>query len=118
MNADASITMTTSASTVLVDDSVDFTIVVESIRSHAVRNATVRFSNHILRADSASVNGGSCNVGFVETVCTLGDIPSGTSRAITIHTNATNVGLAQLVVRVDSAADADTNKTSHTSMFA
>ncbi len=109
MNADARITMTSSAATVLVDDSVDFTIVVESIRSHAVRNATVRFSNHILRADSASVNGGSCNVGSVETVCTLDDIPGGASRAITIHATATNVGLAQLVARVDASTDADAN---------
>src|SRR6185295_3869286 len=41
INADAKLTMTASATAVLVGDPVDFSILVESLRSHPVRGTTV-----------------------------------------------------------------------------
>ena len=109
INADARITMSASPSTPLTDDPVDIFIVVASIRSHPVRGATVTFRNSRLTAGSANVNGGSCRVDPNEAVCTLDDIPGGSSRTITIHTVAAFVGLAQLSARVDTSLDADSS---------
>jgi hypothetical protein len=106
INADARITMTASASTVLVGDPVDFTIRVESLRSHAVQGATVTFDGTLLQATSATATGGSCRINS-STSCTLDDIPAGSSTSITIHTTAAAVGPAQPFARVDLQVDAD-----------
>ena len=49
LNADAAISMTASASTVLIGDPVDFNIVVSSIRTRAIHNATVEAFDLFLR---------------------------------------------------------------------
>jgi metallopeptidase family M12-like protein/uncharacterized protein DUF11 len=107
INADARITMVASAATVLVGDPVDFTIRVDSLRSHAAQDVTVTFDGPLLQVASATVTGGSCRVDL-PTVCTLDDVPGGSSRTITIHATAAAVGSAQPNVHVNARIDADT----------
>ena len=89
--------MTASATTVLVGDIVDFTIVVSSIRTRDVHNATMKFRTNTfgtpLRMDSATVPGGSCTFVGGEARCALGDIAAGASRTITVRTTAVGVGV-------------------------
>jgi hypothetical protein len=106
INADARITMTASASTALVGDPVDFNVVVESLRSHAVQGVVVNFYGQLVQVTSATVTGGSCRVGS-PTTCTLDDIPGGSSRTISIHTTATAVGSGQPYVSLNDRIDAD-----------
>jgi hypothetical protein len=108
LNADAKLTMTESASTVLIGDPVDFSVVVASIRSHPVQGATVTIDTMMLIA-SASVPGGSCRIDQYQTTCTLDDIPGGSSRTITVHTTAAVVGQMQPSASVKSTVDADSS---------
>ena len=107
INADARLTMTASASTVLVGDPVDFTVRVESLRSHAVQGAVVNFDGQFMQVVSATVPGGTCRLDQTRTTCTLDDIPGGSSRTITIHTTAANVGAAQPTALVNANVDGD-----------
>jgi hypothetical protein len=112
-NADAAISMTASATTVLVGDIVDFTVVVSSIRSRELHNAVMKFRPFTfgtpLRMDTATVPGGSCTFAGGEASCALGDIESGGSRTITIRTTAVavSVGPAQNSAVVEANVDAN-----------
>lgn len=113
LNADAAISMTASATTVVVGDTVDFTVVVSSIRSRALHNVVMRFQpfnfGTPLRMDSATVPGGSCSFVAGEARCALGDIESGGMRTITVRTTAVGVSLSpsQNKAVVEANVDAD-----------
>jgi hypothetical protein len=106
INADARVTMTASAATALVGDPVDFTVRVESLRSHSIQGVTVTFDSPLMQVTSATLTDGICHVGF-PTNCTLDDIPGGSSRTIIFHTTATSVGSAQPNAVVNARVDAD-----------
>ena len=108
-NADAGLTMAGSSQYILLGDSVDFTIVVSSLLSHATQNTVVQFYNYqgnSMRVDSATVAGATCTTDSFSARCNLGDLAAGTQRTITVRATSLIVGSSSMVAVVSATIDA------------
>ncbi len=107
-NADASLTLDRSTGSVLIGGSVDFTIVVKSLRSHATQNTVVQFYNsggNPMQIESATVSGATCTHDQISARCELGALDSGVTRTITIRAKATAVGSTTMTATVSASND-------------
>ena len=91
-NADASVEVALSASTVLYGDPVEVTITVRSLKSRAAKDVRVGLQRYGLQVISATVPGGTCSDSSGQTFCLLGDVAAGTTRQIKVQATASIVG--------------------------
>jgi len=91
-NADASVEVALSASTVLYGDPVEVTITVRSLKSRPAKDVRVGLQGYGLQVTSATVPGGTCSDSYGQTFCLLGDVAPGTTRQIKVLATASIVG--------------------------
>ncbi len=111
-NADASVTMTATATSLFTGDAVDYTIAVTSLRSHASPNTTVYFDYqqyHVLHVESATTTGGTCTIVSDQVQCSLGNVIPGTTRTIRIRARGFSVGSTRMLASVRSDVDGDSD---------
>jgi len=111
INADASVAMTATATSVFTGELVDYTISVTSLRTHASPNTVVYFDYQqyfVMSAESATVTGGgTCSVQSQQVQCALGDVVPGTTRIVHVRARGFSVGTTKMLARVYSDVDAD-----------
>lgn len=94
-NVDVSIAVATSVSAAMFGDVVDVTVTLSSVRSHTARNVRMNVNGGGLVGESFTAPAGvTCTHTSGQTICNVGDLPSGETRTIVVHSRAAQVGTA------------------------
>jgi Metallo-peptidase family M12B Reprolysin-like/Domain of unknown function DUF11 len=101
-NADAKISLSSSAARVRMDDAVDYTIRVQALLSRPTRNIRVSAAYGGMRNFTFTPSVGTCTT-FGD--CSLGDLAPGSSATIAVHGIAAQTGESVQDIRLDSLDD-------------
>jgi hypothetical protein len=108
---DAAVSVSASATEILVGAPLQVYVDVSSLRTLAVRNATLSL-NLNQPIQSASMNGASCNVNASSLSCSIPEIAAGGSRRLTVQASAQTAGPVYASAGISAPGDGDLNNNS------
>ena len=103
---DARLALSVSESDLAVGASFEVHADLGSLRAMAVSNATISLSLN-QPVTGASVSGGACTLNANSVSCTVSEIPSGTTRRVTVQVTAQNAGPLFASASVNAPGDGD-----------
>lgn len=103
---DARLALTVSAAELAVGAPFEVFADLGSLRAMSVANATISL-NLNQPVSGASISGGSCSLNATSVSCTVADVPSGTTRRLTVQASAQNAGPLFASASVNAPGDGD-----------
>jgi hypothetical protein len=111
---DASVALSTSAAEVALGAPIEAYVDVSSLRTQPLRNAVVSL-NLNQAVTSASMPGATCTTNSTSVSCTLADLPTGTTRRLTVQTTTQTAGQLFASASVSVLGDGDLTNNNATS---